>query len=47
MSTLTVSQEYGALLKKVPPKVIRTELRILRRSATGFRGRSRLMFCGF
>jgi len=25
MSTLTVSQEYGALLRKVPPKVIRTE----------------------
>jgi HTH-type transcriptional regulator/antitoxin HigA len=25
MSTLTVSPEYGALLKKVPPKVIRTE----------------------
>jgi len=25
MSTLTVSREYGALLKKVPPKVIRTE----------------------
>ncbi|MGC2285215.1 MAG: hypothetical protein WA542_08205 [Candidatus Acidiferrum sp.] len=25
MSTLTVSLEYGALLKKVPPKVIRTE----------------------
>jgi HTH-type transcriptional regulator / antitoxin HigA len=25
MSTLTVSREYGALLQKVPPKVIRTE----------------------
>ncbi len=25
MSTLTVSPEYGALLRKVPPKVIRTE----------------------
>jgi HTH-type transcriptional regulator / antitoxin HigA len=25
MSTLTVSREYGALLRKVPPKVIRTE----------------------
>jgi len=25
MSTLTVSSEYGALLQKVPPKVIRTE----------------------
>ncbi len=25
MSALTVSPEYGALLKKVPPKVIRTE----------------------
>jgi HTH-type transcriptional regulator/antitoxin HigA len=25
MSTLTVSPEYGALLKKVPPKVIRSE----------------------
>jgi HTH-type transcriptional regulator/antitoxin HigA len=25
MSTLRVSPEYGALLKKVPPKVIRTE----------------------
>lgn len=25
MSTLTVSPEYSALLKKVPPKVIRTE----------------------
>lgn len=25
MSTLTVSAEYGALLRKVPPKVIRTE----------------------
>jgi HTH-type transcriptional regulator/antitoxin HigA len=25
MSVLTVSPEYGALLKKVPPKVIRTE----------------------
>ncbi len=25
MSTLTVSPGYGALLKKVPPKVIRTE----------------------
>lgn len=25
MSTLTVSPEYGALLQKVPPKVIRTE----------------------
>jgi HTH-type transcriptional regulator/antitoxin HigA len=25
MSTLTASPEYGALLKKVPPKVIRTE----------------------
>jgi HTH-type transcriptional regulator/antitoxin HigA len=25
VSTLTVSPEYGALLKKVPPKVIRTE----------------------
>jgi hypothetical protein len=25
MSTLTVSPEYGALLKKVAPKVIRTE----------------------
>jgi HTH-type transcriptional regulator / antitoxin HigA len=25
MSTLTVSDEYGELLKKVPPKVIRTE----------------------
>jgi HTH-type transcriptional regulator / antitoxin HigA len=25
MSTLTVSREYGALLQRVPPKVIRTE----------------------
>ena len=25
MSTLTVSREYGELLQKVPPKVIRTE----------------------
>jgi HTH-type transcriptional regulator / antitoxin HigA len=25
MSTLTVSSEYGALLGKIPPKVIRTE----------------------
>lgn len=25
MSTLTVSPEYGALLRKVPPRVIRTE----------------------
>lgn len=25
MSTLTVSPEYGALLKRVPPRVIRTE----------------------
>ncbi|MGB2645646.1 MAG: hypothetical protein WBG02_19085 [Candidatus Acidiferrum sp.] len=25
MSTLTASPEYGALLKRVPPKVIRTE----------------------
>jgi len=25
MSTLTVSPEYGALLRKVPPKVIRSE----------------------
>lgn len=25
MSTLTVSREYGALLRKAPPKVIRTE----------------------
>jgi HTH-type transcriptional regulator/antitoxin HigA len=25
MSTLTVSPEYGALLRKIPPKVIRTE----------------------
>jgi len=25
MSTLTVSPEYAALLKKIPPKVIRTE----------------------
>jgi len=25
MGTLTVSREYGALLQKVPPKVIRTE----------------------
>jgi HTH-type transcriptional regulator / antitoxin HigA len=25
MSTLTVSPEYSALLKKIPPKVIRTE----------------------
>ena len=25
MNTLTVSPEYGALLKKIPPKVIRTE----------------------
>jgi hypothetical protein len=24
MSTLTVSPEYGALLRKIPPKVIRT-----------------------
>jgi HTH-type transcriptional regulator/antitoxin HigA len=28
MSTLTVSPEYGALLRKVPPKVIRTEKEI-------------------
>jgi len=25
MSTLTISREYGALLAKIPPKVIRTE----------------------
>ncbi|GAC1622373.1 MAG: hypothetical protein NVS9B13_15110 [Candidatus Acidiferrum sp.] len=25
MSSLTISPEYGALLKKVPPRVIRTE----------------------
>lgn len=25
MSTLTISPEYGALLRKIPPKVIRTE----------------------
>jgi hypothetical protein len=31
MSTLTVSPEYGALLKKIPPKVIRTEKEVVRR----------------
>ena len=25
MSTLTVSQEYGALLRRIPPKVVHTE----------------------
>ena len=38
MSTLTVIHEYSALLKKIPPKVIRTRLKLSQSAFAGLMG---------